>query len=135
MIVECTRSAARWAGCLALLPLFTTGSVAAADRGSPLVEHVRTVNDRFKDVSVATSEGYAWIVCVSGIEGGAMGVYHISTKLLSSDVIDLTHSQAVMYEPTPDGRMALIAVNARSLVPSLHAQKPVVSGQIRSETS
>jgi hypothetical protein len=133
--VECTRSAARWAGCLALLPLFATGSVAAADRGSPLVEHVRTVNDRFKDVSVATSEGYARIVCVSGIEGGAMGVHHISTKPLSSDVIDLTHSQAVMYEPTPDGKMALIAVNARSLVPSLHAQKAVVSGQIRPETS
>jgi hypothetical protein len=110
MIVEKTTSAVRWVGCLALLPLFAIGGVSAADCGFPLVEHVRTVNDRFKDVSVATSEGYAPIACASGIEGGAMGVHYVNTKLLSADVIDITHPQAVMYEPTPDGKMALIAV-------------------------
>jgi hypothetical protein len=96
--------------CMALLPFFAIGSASAAERGSPLVEHVRSVNDRFKDVSVATSEGYAPIACASGIEGGAMGVHYVNAKLLGADTVDIAHPQAVMYEPTPDGKMALIAV-------------------------
>jgi hypothetical protein len=117
MIVEKTKTAVRWAGCLALL-LFAIGGVSAADRGSPLVEHVRTVNDRFKDVSVATSEGYAPIACASGIEGGATGVHYVNTEPVSADVIDITHPQAVMYEPAPDGKMALIAVESPRRAPA-----------------
>ncbi len=110
MTVENRISVVRWVGCLALLPLFAIGGALAADRGSPLAEHVRAANERFKDVSAATSEGYAPIPCASDIEGGAMGVHYVNTKLLSDDVIDIKHPQAVMYEPTPDGKMTLIAV-------------------------
>ena len=71
---------------------------------------MRTANDRFKDVSVAVAEGYAPIPCASGIDGGAMGVHYVSEELLKADAIDIAHPQAVMYEPGPDGKMALIAV-------------------------
>lgn len=84
--------------------------VVAEPRGHTLADKVRTANDRFKDVSVAVAEGYAPIPCASGIDGGAMGVHYVSEKLLKADTIDIAHPQAVMYEPGPDGKMALIAV-------------------------
>jgi len=84
--------------------------VFAQQRGQTLVDKVRAANDRFKDVSVATAEGYAAIPCASGVDGGAMGVHYVSEKLLKADAIDIAHPQAVMYEPGADGKMTLIAV-------------------------
>jgi hypothetical protein len=85
-------------------------AVLAQQRGHTLVDKVRVANDRFKDASVAVSEGYAPIPCASGIDGGAMGVHYVSETLLKADTIDIAHPQAVMYEPGPDGKMTLIAV-------------------------
>jgi hypothetical protein len=84
-------------------------SNAQASR-APLVEHVRAANERFRDVAAAVAEGYAPIPCTSGIDGGAMGVHYVNPAYLKDETIDIKRPQAVMYEPTPDGKMALIAV-------------------------
>lgn len=114
MIEQKRTSTVMSTGSLALLSLFAMfaiGTASAADSShKSLVDDVRAANDRFKDVSVAVSEGYAPIPCASGIDGGAMGVHYVNAKLLGADVIDIKHPQAVMYEPMPDGKMALIAV-------------------------
>jgi hypothetical protein len=81
-----------------------------ADLPNPLADAVRAANDRFKDVAVAKSEGYAPIPCVSGVEGGAMGVHFVSEAALKDDAIDIGKPEAVMYEPQADGSMQLIAV-------------------------
>ena len=99
----------RWAGGLALLSLFAIGAALATDL-APLVNHVRTANGRFQDVSVAVSEGYTPIPCASGIDGGAMGIHYVNSKLIEANVIDIEHPQAVMYQPMPGGKMMLIAV-------------------------
>jgi hypothetical protein len=99
----------RWTYSLALLSLIATGAALAAET-NPLADNVRTANDRFKDVSVATSEGYAPIPCASGIEGGAMGVHYVNGGYLKDDAIDIARPEAVMYEPMADGSMKLIAV-------------------------
>ena len=39
-----------------------------------------------------------------------MGIHYVNAKLISADAIDIRHPQAVMYEPMPDGKLALIAV-------------------------
>jgi hypothetical protein len=104
-------NAVPWARSLALLSLFAVETAVAADGSRNLLaKHVRAANDRFKDVSVAVSEGYAPIPCASGIDGGAMGVHYVNAKLLGADVIDIRRPQAVMYEPMSNGDMALIAV-------------------------
>jgi len=82
---------------------------AAEDRRNPLAEHVRAANDRFRDVAVAVSEGYAPIPCASGIDGGAMGVHYVNAGLIG-DGVDIKHPQAIMYEPKADGKMELVAV-------------------------
>jgi len=93
---------------LALLSTLTAGCATAAD--VPLVDQVRAANSRFEDVKVAIAEGYAPIPCASGIDGGAMGVHYVNEAYLKDEVPDLKRPQAVMYEPLPDGRMSLIAV-------------------------
>jgi hypothetical protein len=99
-----------WARKFALLSLLAVGSAFAADRAhNALAEHVHAANDRFKDVSVAVSEGYAPIPCPSGIDGGAMGVHYVNAKLIG-DAVDIRQPQAIMYEPMADGKMELVAV-------------------------
>jgi len=100
---------------LAMLPLMIGGAYAheggaMVAGNNPLADKVRDINSRFTDVAVATAEGYAPIPCVSGIEGGAMGVHYVNATLLGDEKIDIAHPEAVMYEPQPDGTMQLIAV-------------------------
>ena len=100
-----------WVRGLALLSLLAAGGEAVADSSqNPLVDHVRAANGRFKDVSVAVAEGYAPISCASGVDGGAMGVHYVNGNYLKDAVPDIKRPQAVMYEPTPDGKMELVAV-------------------------
>ncbi|HEY7845087.1 MAG TPA: hypothetical protein VID30_15600 [Bradyrhizobium sp.] len=90
--------------------MLSVGTALAADGGhNPLAEGVRAANDRFRDVAVAVSEGYAPIPCASGVEGGAMGVHYVNPTLIG-DSVDIKHPQAIMYEPKADGKMELIAV-------------------------
>jgi hypothetical protein len=91
------------------LLLAGTAALAVERVGNPLAEHVRAANDRFKDVAVAVSEGYAPIPCASGVDGGAMGVHYVNATLIG-DAVDIKHPQAVMYEPKADGKMELVAV-------------------------
>jgi len=103
--------AVRWAKGLALLSMLAVGSASAAySSGNPLADHVRAANDRFKDVSVAVAEGYKPIPCVSGIDGGAMGVHYVNGAYLKGEAVDIKRPQAVMYEPTPEGKMVLVGV-------------------------
>ena len=61
-------------------------------------------------MSAALAEGYAPIPCASGLQGGAMGIHYVSSKYLKDGVIAIDHPEAVMYEPTEDGKLALVAV-------------------------
>jgi hypothetical protein len=106
----------RWAGSLALLSLLAVAAASASDErvrpagSDTLMERVREANDRFNNVSVAFSEGYRPIPCASGMDGGAMGIHYVNGKLIGAGSVELAHPQAVMYEPMPDGRLKLVAV-------------------------
>jgi hypothetical protein len=104
-------STVRWIQALAALSLLAAGAVSAqAADSNPLAEHVRATLDRFKDVAVAVKEGYAPIACASGVEGGGMGIHYVNGGYLKDEAVDLAKPEAVMYEPMPDGTLALIAV-------------------------
>ena len=75
-----------------------------------LAAQVRQANARFLDVKAAVAEGYSPIPCTSGVDGGAMGVHYVNAKYLDDETPDIRRPQAVMYEPTRDGKMELIAV-------------------------
>ncbi|MEO8756936.1 MAG: hypothetical protein ABI398_04180 [Devosia sp.] len=83
---------------------------ASAAETNPLSAKVKDANERFADVAVATSEGYAPIPCVSGTDGGAMGIHYVNQKLLEDPAIAIDHPEAVLYEPGADGKLTLVAV-------------------------
>jgi hypothetical protein len=79
---------------------------------STLLKVVRDSTERFKDVSIAESEGYSLLFgCVSGPDSGAMGLHFVNMKLVGAGVIDATRPQIVIYEPMPDGHLQLIGAD------------------------
>ena len=99
----------RWVKGLALLSLFAAGTASAAG-SNPLADAVRKANDRFQDVSVAVKEGYGPIPCDSSPMGGGMGIHYVNGDYLKDGILDIAKPEAVMYEPMPDGKLALIGV-------------------------
>lgn len=96
--------------CLGTAGAFAHEGGAMVAGANPLADSVRDANARFADVAVAVSEGYAPIPCVSGVDGGAMGIHYVNGALIDDKTIDIAHPEAVMYEPGPDGKLELIAV-------------------------
>jgi hypothetical protein len=104
-----------WVGGVMLAPLLALPAVAhdtgaMVDGANPLAAKVRAVDARFADVAQATKEGYAPIPCVSGIDGGAMGIHYVSMDLINDEKVDVAHPEAVLYEPGKDGKLTLVAV-------------------------
>lgn len=83
----------------------------SADPGA-LIKIVRESTQRFKDVRVAENEGYALMFgCVTGPDAGAMGLHYVNGQILSSNELDPTKPQIVIYEPQPDGTLRLIGAD------------------------
>ncbi len=103
-------------------------------QASALLKIVRDSTERFKDVSVAEKEGYApQFGCVSGPDAGAMGIHFINGALVNSGIIDATHPQIVIYEPTPNGGLKLIGADylvLASVWDAKHAGPPELMGQL-----
>jgi hypothetical protein len=77
-----------------------------------LIKIVRESTERFKDVSVAESEGYTLqFGCVSGEASGAMGLHYVNGAIVNSGVLDVAHPQIVIYEATPSGGLQLIGAD------------------------
>jgi hypothetical protein len=107
-------NAVSWARTLAFLSLAVGAAVVEVGKaraaGEVVVEHVKAAADRFKDVAAANAEGYVASGCVSSLDGGAMGVRYVNSAYLKDKDVDIKRPQAVLYEPLPDGKLALIAV-------------------------
>ena len=100
-----------WTKHLINLSILSIAATAANANGTgTLDEKVRAANSRFENVAMATAEGYAPIPCASGITGGAMGIHYVNAAYLKDDAVDLAKPEAVMYEPMPNGKMTLVAV-------------------------
>ena len=99
-----------------------------------LLKKVREVTARFKDVKAAEAEGYALTFgCVSGSEEGAMGLHYINFDLVKGGVIDVTHPQAIIYEPTSNGGAKLTGADYLVLADTWnkgHSSPPELMGQL-----
>lgn len=103
---------------------------AEADKDfSPLVQKVRRATGRFRDINNAIAEGYAAGPCVSGPNRGAMGVHLIKAELLTKEV-DAETPEALIYEPSPDGRMKLVGVEIITLASEWVNEVPVLDGHL-----
>ena len=119
----------------ALRPLLLAASISVvlASATNALADHpatglVRTVlqsTERFRDPAAAIAEGYRPAPsCVSGPEEGAMGVHYANEALIGDGVLDATQPELLVYEPGPNGRRRLVAVEYLVLADAWHASNP-----------
>ena len=95
---------------LAILMSFMLQPAIAQEAANPFSDLVRETNDRFQDVEVAIAEGYGSIACVSGHDGGGMGIHYVNGDYLMNDdnTVDVSRPEALMYEPMANGSLVLV---------------------------
>jgi hypothetical protein len=101
---------------------------------SDLVKVVREATKRFHDVSKAEEAGYSLMFgCVSGPDGGAMGLHYVNLSLVGDGVLDPTRPEIVIYEPQPNGPPKLIGADFLEFAEVWHATNeatPQLMGQL-----
>ena len=91
------------------MSLFAAGTASAAG-SNPLADAVRKANDRFQDVSVAVKRATGPSPAIA-VQWAAVWASTTSmATYLKDGVLDIAKPEAVMYEPMPDGKLALIGV-------------------------
>lgn len=80
--------------------------------GSPFLAAVRQATAPYQNINVAAQAG--WFgrdsFCVSGEDGGGMGVHVANPGLIGGDQPKVGQPQVLIYEPQADGSMVLVGV-------------------------
>jgi len=89
----------------------TSGPVSTRTQVTRLdLAAIRKATARFQDVNVAESAGYAqFLDCVSGPNGGAMGIHFANGALVGDGKLDPLKPEALIYEPRGD-RLQLVGL-------------------------
>lgn len=84
---------------------------------SPIVQEIRRATSMYRNAEVAIGAGYIDTGnCVSGRNGGAMGVHFLNPSLLFDDgSIDVANPEVLIYEPQANGKLRLVGVEFLSL--------------------
>ena len=98
-----------------------------------LVETVLQAASRYGDPAAAVEDGYVQLPsCVSGPDEGAMGVHLLNEALLVDGALDASQPELIVYEPQPNGRFRLVAVEYLVFAEDWDAANPappVLEGQ------
>jgi hypothetical protein len=97
---------------------------------------VRRATARFHRVEAAVEAGYelGWVNgsgvrivagCVSHPTAGAMGYHYFNAGLMADNAVDVRRPEVLVYAPTPDGELGLVAVEW--VVRSAQSNPPGVS--------
>ena len=116
-----------------LLVLPPAVSADGSDDPSPIVKAVRDATAPFRDVNEAIAAGYVGGPCVSGPNGGAMGIHYVNPGLLFDGMLDLAKPEALIYEPRKNGRLRLVGVEYITIAEvweSMNSDPPVLAGQL-----
>ena len=103
-------------------------------QANALVNIVRDATERFRNVSVAESEGYGLLFgCVSGGDFGAMGLHFVNFPLVADGKIDATAPEIVLYEPTSNGQLRITGADFLVFAADwdkTHPHAPELNGQL-----
>jgi len=100
---------------------------------APLLEKVRRITERFRNINVALSEGWApGTPCVSGPDAGAMGVHFLQPTGIPTE-LNVNTPAALIYEPMADGAMRFVGVEyivIQSTWDANNSGPPVLEGNL-----
>ena len=105
----------------------TTTAISKID-----LDAIRKATVRFQDVNVAEKEGYSqFLGCVSGPNGGAMGIHFANGDLVGDGVLDPLKPDVLIYEPNGD-KLVLVGMEYVAIAEAWDAKNktpPVMMGQ------
>jgi hypothetical protein len=96
-----------------VLPADVAAAMSPSQHG---LSAARKATAKFKKLSVARDAGYgllkdaAGIACIDNPGVGGMGVHYVKGTLVGDDKVRATRPEALVYEPRPNGRMRLVAL-------------------------
>jgi len=106
---------------------------AAAAPPAKLVQDVRDATRQFLNVNNAGPAGYGPAFgCVTGPDHGAMGIHYVNGTLVGDGEIDVTHPEALIYEPVGNKRRLVgveYIVDAATWLKYHNGAPPVLEGQ------
>jgi len=117
----------------AVLLALVTAAAATADSNG--LSAARAATAPFHQLGIAEAAGYTaevrdlnGLACIDDIEGhtGGMGIHFLNPNLLDGNVNEAT-PELVIYEPTKDGQMRLVAVEYLVLRSAWEAAHPGAS--------
>jgi hypothetical protein len=98
-----------------------------AKGGQSDVAAIRQATAPFHDISKAEAAEYQLLdVCFEDPAGG-MGFHYVNPGLIADPEVAVTRPEALVYEPTSNGRLKLVGVEYIAALPET-APPPVVSG-------
>ena len=104
----------QWVAALAAA-LMTLLASTSASAGQADLAAVRAATARFHDIDAAIAAGYgqlqdaAGIACIDNVAGG-MGIHYVKGSLVGDATVNATTPEALVYEPGPNGKLRLVAV-------------------------
>jgi hypothetical protein len=106
---------------------------SAAPVPAQLVQDVRAATKQFINVNNAGPAGYGPAFgCVSGPDHGAMGIHYVNGALVTDGLIDVTHPEALIYEPVGNARRLVgveYIVDAATWLANNNGIPPQLDGQ------
>jgi hypothetical protein len=107
----------------ALLVLAGAGTASAHSRGhhghhrhGASLHAAHKATEKFRKLAVAEHNGYAilkdaaGIACIDNPGVGGMGVHYVNGDLVGDGAVKATTPEALVYEPRPNGRLRLVAL-------------------------
>ena len=92
---------------------------------SPLVDKVRSVTARFRNINVALNDGWVQATpCVSSPNEGAMGVHFIKPDRVHDGALKAEEPEMLIYEPLPGGKFRLLGVEYIVIAAEFAAKNP-----------
>ena len=91
-------------------------ALAAPAAAAPGTAAVRAATAGYHNLAAAEADGYglftdaAGIACIDKPAEGGMGVHYVNGSIVPDGAVDAHTPEALVYEPQPNGRLRLVAV-------------------------
>lgn len=101
---------------LALSSASSVGVWPAAAAAERTLADVRVATARYHDIDAALADGFgvftdaAGIACIEQSGVGAMGIHYANGALFADPAVSAADPEVLVYEPEPNGRLRLVAV-------------------------
>ena len=92
------------------------GTAAVAPAGQTSISEVRKATAKYHRLATAKTAGYTLlrdakgIACIDNPGVGGMGIHYVKGALVGDGAIDVRNPEALVYDPQPNGRRRLVAV-------------------------